>query len=134
MPIAATTLELLDALERSIAKSRIDRVSVPGPPTVALAVAPTHVPADGLRLRIEKAGVSTEEFAAIFGVNAVALRGWLEKGGQVPAWVPPALQMLEALGPAARRRIFQLTASTPPEPKPRIIPAKTHPFSKIEDL
>jgi DNA-binding transcriptional regulator YiaG len=140
--VAVTTLELLDALEKSIARNRADRSTTAASAAVAVvvpaAVAPSFVHPEALRARIEKAGVSTEEFAAIFGVNPMALRGWLEVGGQVPAWVQPALQMLEALGPAARRRIFHLAASAPPEPKPRAvqtaIQTKSHPFSRIEDL
>ncbi len=144
-----TIFEMLDALELGIQQSRTRELPAPVPVTAIVKAQPVVAPpppsraAGALLPRIEKAGVSAEEFAAIFGVNALAMQVWLHDATQAPVWVQPALQMLEALGPAARRKVFNLASSPPPEPKSLVLPPQSqqaknstrkHPFSRIEDF
>ncbi len=115
-----TTLEILDALEAGILALRPSngRRAPRGAGVITGA---------SLRSRIARAGLSAGEFARAAGVAQEELDAWLEGRIPIPPWVPAAVRMAALLPPAARRTLLRGAA-------PAKRPARSHPFSRIEEL
>jgi DNA-binding transcriptional regulator YiaG len=160
----ATMLELIELLEGGVRALRSSRpaatssASAPSAPAVQAPTSPspaaapttrnTAAPAANayaqntqatgkesssapnvLRNRLEETGITSSEFATIFGIPGNLLQDWFSGKSPIPMWVETSIQLLTMLTPAARRKILNRT-----EPNRRIVGARTHPFSRIDEL
>jgi hypothetical protein len=75
---------------------------------------------------MEKAGLTNDDLAGALGVPVAALNGWLGGSIPIPAWVLPAVSVIELVTPEARRAPARKTVSSQP--------GYRHPFARIEEL
>lgn len=92
--------------------------------------APYKSAAQSLRMELEKAGISTTEFATTFGVRAGTVQNWMTGRARIPGWVMPTLQIFNMLTPAGRRRFLKHPKPRPP----KLNASQVHPFARIEEL
>ena len=113
---------MLDVLESLVERLRAEKKPVKRDSVNLLS-------ADSLRTQIEKAGLSREDFAALFEVPYDTFQDWLSGRGSIPAWIQPALQMLNLLSATERKRLLN-------RPKAALHNAAgdKHPFSRLEEL
>jgi DNA-binding transcriptional regulator YiaG len=158
-----TIFELLDALEAGLVKLKTAPQRMNGVPwtrdeleadadvhwTTAVARAQSLTPEE-LRVRLDSADLSHEDFAALFEVQPATLQNWLGGKSKVPGWVGPSLRVVEQLSTSARRRLMRRNgepASAPTlfttfDPAPKALSTgespgrnrKKHPFARIEEL
>lgn len=121
-----TIIDMLDALEAGIFRLHATNGSCP---SAALASKADPVHAGALRAQLEKTGLSPGEFTTIFGVQPSVFEDWLGGGDVIPSWVPASIQVLALIPPSARRR---LRRNCPMRYETN--PARSHPFSRIEEL
>ena len=120
MQKTCSIFELLDALEAGIASMRAN-----GRPALPQGI--TTIRPQDLDLEMSHAGVSRNEFSALFGVHLNVLQDWLAGHQPVPGWVPISIHLLGLLPPHTRRRLLS-------GPETQTSPSKVHPFSRIEEL
>ncbi len=118
-----TTEEMLDALEAAIAAARLRNGHSAPPPE------PGVIDPAGLRTEMENAGVSAGDLVSVLGVPQKELNAWLSGHAAVPYWVPAAIRLLALLKAPARRKALN---GAPAGATAR--PARTHPFTRIEEL
>jgi hypothetical protein len=118
----ATIPTLLDALETEVAALRtLAAMAVPR----GFAVVSPWV----LRAEVERLALTPGELARLAEVPREEVEDWLAGRVMIPAWVLLLVQLSEQLTPSARRKIFRRPSGVVSD-----APAKTHPFSRIEDL
>lgn len=122
-PSPLTLVEMLDALEARLTALRVEDghlASTPPPEPISDAT---------LRAQMLRVGLSAADFRAIFGVAPDQWEDWMTGKSPIPSWVQTALQILVLLSPTARRSFLNR-----PGLDAQKAPAKTHPFSRIEEL
>ncbi len=112
--------EMLDLLESRLAALRAGRSS---------AVRPAAVTDAAVQSQMRRVGLSAADFLTVFRVDPHLWEEWMAGKSSIPAWVEASLQILALLSPTARRSFLNR-----PGLQTYKTPAKTHPFSRIEEL
>lgn len=123
-----TILEMLDTLDASLAAMHARDGQGERPRPVLFDMSPDAVPA-ALLVEMQRAGLSKAEFCSIFGVHVNVLQAWLTGDHPPPSWVPVCVRILALLAPPARQGLLKSA-----EPRKGKNPARSHPFSRIEEL
>jgi hypothetical protein len=120
-----TTLDLLDALEAGIAALPFRNGNHPEPASPAC-----------LEEELEKATLSAAEFARLLNLPSEQLNDWLAGRVSIPAWLPAVVQAVGLLPPSARRKLLKgvVLKTWSSAGSTWKGPARTHPFSRIEEL
>lgn len=119
-PSSPGVMHMLDLLEARIAAVR----NHPACAGSTAAISPVL-----FRGQMDRLGLSSVDFARLFGLDHELVREWIDGTSPIPAWAAASLVLLGLLTPAAR--ILALSQKTR-QTNGRIV--RTHPFARIEEL